>query len=221
MKIDMSIENGLVVEDLRDSRQWLENILQDSFNGINVASADCVEGALQLVSHQSFDIALIDLGLPDGSGVEVIAQLNQAHPNCIIIVSSIFDDDQHLFTALRAGATGYVLKDLTSEDMIGMLKGIASGKPPLSPAIARRLLNFFQPDKNIENKQEKLTQRERDVLQLIAKGYTIPKAAEMLGIAHSTTASYVKAIYRKLNVSSRAEATLEASRRGIISINSQ
>lgn len=212
----MNIKQGLIVEDLTDSAIWLNNILVSSFPGIEVTTTVSVAAAKQAIKKQDFQIALVDLGLPDGSGVDVIAKLNQACPHCIIIVSSIFDDDQHLFSALRAGAKGYVLKDLPEQELADMLTGIANGKPPLSPAIARRLLDFFQPEASSPLSEE-LTQRECEVLQLIAKGYTIAKAAEMLGITHNTTAGYVKIIYRKLNVSSRAEATLEASRRGMIS----
>ena len=220
MNVNMNIRHGLIVEDLPDSADWLENILSETFSDIQIASAASVKAAKSAIKDHTFQIALVDLGLPDGSGIDVITELSKKSPQCIIIVSSIFDDDQHLFSALRAGAKGYVLKDLPKQELAEMLKGIANGKPPLSPAIARRLLNFFQPEVDSPT-TEQLTHRENEVLQLIAKGYTIAKAAESLGITRNTAAGYVKIIYRKLNVSSRAEATLEASRRGIISIDSQ
>lgn len=212
------IKKGLVVEDLPDSRAWLTGVLPLAFPEIQVQAVATLNEGLARIRKQQPDIALVDLGLPDGSGIELIAELSQLAPQSTIVVTSIFDDDQHLFAALRAGATGYMLKDQSRETLVEMLKGIADGKPPLSPAIARRLLNFFAPKQTQNAKEEILTERERDVLKLIAKGYTVAKAAEILGITHNTTASYVKAIYKKLNVTSRAEATLEASRRGIISI---
>ena len=132
----------------------------------------------------------------------------------------MFDDDQHLFSALRAGAKGYVLKDQPQDDLAKMLKGIIDGQPPLSAPIARRLLDFFQPEQTVDADEEKLTNREQEVLTLIAKGYTLAKVGEMLGISRNTTAGYVKTLYRKLNVSSRAEATLAATRRGMVNPNS-
>ena len=133
------------------------------------------------------------------------------------IVTSVFDDDTHLFAALGAGASGYLLKDQSREELTAMLQRIADGQPPLSPAIARRLLGFFGPREAVTQDDTHLTGRERDVLALIAKGYTTAKVAELLDITRNTASGYVKVIYRKLNISSRAEAALEASRRGIVS----
>ena len=167
-------------------------------------------------AHFQYALESADLLIPDGSGIDLIDELNKKQANTMCVVTSIFDDDQHLFAALRAGAKGYVLKDQTQEELATMLKGIIDGKPPLSPAIARRLLNFFTPEMPHVDESQKLTAREQEVLTLISKGYTIAKVGELLGITHNTTASYVKIIYRKLNVNSRAEATLEATRLGIV-----
>ena len=131
------------------------------------------------------------------------------------MVTTIFEDDGHLFPALRAGAQGYVLKDLPQEQLAAMLVGIERGQPPLSPSIARRLLSFFNPPVPAASPDENpLTERETEVLRLIAKGFSVPKVAEQLGISRNTTAGYLKDIYRKLQVNSRAEATLAAARRG-------
>ena len=107
---------------------------------------------------------------------------------------------------------GYVLKDESKDQLGAMLRDIVSGKPPLSPAIARRLLGHFR-DSTVE---EGLTDRERDVLTLLAKGLTVAKVADVLGITRNTAAGYAKAVYRKLKITSRAEATLEAARRGLV-----
>ncbi len=137
------------------------------------------------------------------------------------MVTPIFDDDRHLFGALRAGAAGYVLKDQSRNDLVEMLAGIHAGRPPLSPSIARKLLSVFQDEgaDGDTNAHTLLTQRKREVLTLIAKGYTVARVAEMLGITRNTAAGYVKIIYRKLNISSRAEATLEATRQGLIGLD--
>ncbi len=130
--------------------------------------------------------------------------------------------------ALESGASGYLLKDQSRDELTDMLKRIVEGQPLLSPAIARRLLGFFGPRQNntpapdpaVDAKALEivyLTAREQDVLGLIAKGYTTPKVGELLNISKNTAAGYVKSIYAKLNISSRAEAAMEASRRGIVS----
>ena len=218
----MHIKTGLIVEDQLDSQAWLHNLLLQAFPDIVVARASSLQEARHQLQQQAPpDIALIDLGLPDGSGIDLIYQLTAAKAITRCVVTSIFDDDRHLFTALRAGACGYILKDQAKTDLIPMLQGIVDDKPPLSPAVARRLLQFFQTitKQQPEEDQAQLTKREIDVLTLISKGYTIAKAAELLGITRHTAAGYTKNIYHKLNVSSRAEAALEASRRGIISID--
>jgi DNA-binding NarL/FixJ family response regulator len=204
----------LILEDLPESQRWLSRALEASFPGIAIsATAALQEARAWLAANPPPDLALVDLGLPDGSGIDLIAELNRRSPQTVCVVASIYDDDQHLFPALRAGAQGYLLKDQRWEQIAELLCGIAEGRPPLSPAIARKLLGYFRPEP--EAKVE-LTQRERQVLSIIAKGMTMADAARMLGISPHTVCGYVKDIYRKLNVSSRAEAALTAQRIGLI-----
>lgn len=209
------VKQGLIVEDLPDARDWLIAVMAEAFPGIDIDTAGTLCVARTTIANRLPDVALIDIGLPDGSGIDLIAELNRDHPQVMSIVTSVFDDDTHLFAALGAGASGYLLKDQSRDDLTEMLRRIADGQPPLSPAIARRLLGFFGPKEAMDDTH--LTSRERDVLALIAKGYTTAKVAEYLGITRNTASGYVKLIYRKLNITSRAEAALEASRRGIIS----
>lgn len=209
------IERVLIIEDLPEAQQWLDASVRLAFPSCQIEVANTLATAREYLAENTFDLALVDIGLPDGSGIQLIEELATRSPDTMSVVTSVFDDDQHLFSALRAGARGYMLKDQSREDLVGMLEGIVNGRPPLSPAIARRLLGFFSPE-NSTDTRESLTDREREVLALIAKGFTIGRVGEMLGITRNTAAGYVKIIYRKLNVSSRAEATLEASRRGIV-----
>lgn len=206
---------GMIIEDLPDTQRWLSEVLTQAFPGIEVRIGSSVAEGLHLLDEQLPQIALIDLGLPDGSGIQLIQQLKRLAPAAHCIVTTIFDDDQHLFPALQAGAHGYILKDQPQPQLVRMLRGITQGEPPLSPAIARRLLTHFQPA-GAESPETPLTARETEVLRLIAKGYTNSRTAELLGISTNTTASYIKEIYRKLNINSRAEATLEATRRGLV-----
>lgn len=210
-----TVKLGLIVEDLPDARDWLIAVMSDAFPGIRIETAGSLAAARASIESILPDVALVDIGLPDGSGIDLISELNRDNPHVMSIVTSVFDDDTHLFAALGAGASGYLLKDQSRDNLTEMLQRIAEGQPPLSPAIARRLLGFFGPKETVDDTH--LTNRERDVLALIAKGYTTAKVAEYLNITRNTASGYVKVIYRKLNISSRAEAALEASRRGIVS----
>lgn len=209
------LRRGLIVEDLPDSRAWLSDVLAEVFPGMEVRTAATLREARTEIARKAPDIALVDLNLPDGSGVSLIGELQRLSPDIVTIVATIYDDDQHVFPALRAGAHGYLLKEQSRETLARLLTGIVNGEPPLSPSIARRMLRFFSPQPEPVD-DAALSPREEEVLRLIAKGYTLSVVAELLGITRHTVAGYVKTLYRKLNVSSRAEATLEATRRGIV-----
>lgn len=209
---------ALVVDDLAPTRDWLSQALRTAFPGIVVDTASNLREAMALIESPP-PLALIDLGLPDGSGVQLIEALQRGGAPTLCIVATVFDDDAHLFPALRAGAQGYVLKDQSRDVLADMLRGIAAGQPALSPSIARRLLRHFQPlaaPKAEASGEQQLTPRETDVLRLTAKGLTMLEVAEALGLSRHTVAGYLKDIYRKLSVNSRAEATLEAARRGLV-----
>lgn len=205
---------ALIVDDLPSSRDWLARATAQAFAGIDIVQAASLAQARSLADPPP-PLALIDLGLPDGSGVELIAELGPRGTLCV--VATVFDDDAHLFPALRAGAQGYVLKDQSTEALAAMLSGIAAGQPPLSPSIARRLLSHFviAPAAPMEE-DAALTARETEVLRLVAKGLSSSEVAELLGLSRHTVAGYLKDIYRKLSVGSRAEATVEAMRRGLV-----
>lgn len=207
---------ALVVDDLASSRAWLGRALALAFPGIAVEqAASLAEASRHLASPPP--LALIDLGLPDGSGVSLIERLRG---RAMCVVATVFDDDAHLFPALHAGAEGYVLKDQSHEALAEMLRGIAAGQPPLSPSIARRVLRHFapvaEPGAAAANGEVELTARETEVLRLTAKGLTRQEVAQLLDISAHTVAGYLKDVYRKLAVGSRAEATLEAARRGLV-----
>lgn len=216
---------GLIVEDRPDTRRWLAAMLKTAFPKIAVREATCLSAARtclrDLRGRQSLggpdDIALVDIGLPDGSGIDLIREIAADHPGLSPIVTTIYDDDQHLFEAIAAGAQGYLLKDQHEETMVRYLHRIDMGEPPLSPSVAQRIMAHFArrpPESAVE--PIALTPREQEVLALIGKGLRVPEAARVLGLTPHTVAGYVKSIYRKLNVSSRAEAAVEAVRRGIV-----
>ncbi len=212
------MENILLLEDLPEIRVWLRKLVLQVFPLAKIAESARVQDALDLATAVKFDLALIDLGLPDGSGVSVVAKLRDVQPDAQSVVVTIHDDDEHLFPALQAGAFGYILKEQPRELITEQLQRISQGEPPLSPSIARRVMAHFRSQNkplaaNMGNIS--LTDRESEVLLRVAKGYTLPEIGVQLGLSRHTIADYVKQIYRKLNVSSRAEAALEAQRLGL------
>jgi DNA-binding NarL/FixJ family response regulator len=213
------IERALVVEDVTSAAAWLSGLLQDVFGCEIYVAASVREGRRKLSMYQP-DLVLVDLGLPDGSGIELLRFAAQQFPECLRVVTTIYADDEHLFAALRAGVQGYLLKDEPDAKVRRALLSIADGEPPLSSLVAQRMLAAFgtpAPAAQGGNEEdEALSPREREVLMLIAKGMRLPEVAEMLGISRNTAAGYIKSVYRKLGVSSRAEAALKAANLGLV-----
>ncbi len=211
----MAMNNILIIEDIAAVMQWLEQSVNLAYSQPQITKVMDLCSALEAVKSQSFDLALIDIGLPDGSGLDVVDYLTQNNTATMIVMTTIFDDDQHVFSALRKGARGYILKDKDKDQLAQMLINIENGQLPISPAIANKLLHFFNP----QQPKCKLTNREKEVLTLIAKGIKVPQVADLLEIKKSTCYGYVKEIYLKLGINSRSEATMEASKMGLIDRN--
>ena len=162
--------------------------------------------------------------MPDGSGLELIPCIRRQNSETRIIVMTIFDDHEHIFAAIRAGAMGYLLKDQSEKLLINKLRGVMEGDPPLSPAIARKILEQLQhtetnPNNYIEPLYINLNKREEDILVMISKGMNRTEIAEIMSLSPHTIARYIKDIYQKLDVNSRAEAAIMACRIGLVRIS--
>lgn len=210
----------LVVEDIAPLRHMLAERAAMIFGVSEVGEAGSLAAAREwLRDHRRIEaplIALIDLGLPDGSGDRLIAEL-AADSNATCIVSTIFEDDGNVMRALGAGAQGYLLKGEDMSAIEGRLRGLERGEVAISPQIARRLLERFRTPSLAPPEEEiALTRRETDVLRAIGRGLTIAEAAHALEIGAHTVGTHVKNIYRKLNIASRAEAAIEAAKRGLV-----
>jgi DNA-binding NarL/FixJ family response regulator len=219
----------MVVEDQPDTRMWLAGIVGQALPGAEVVTfprlteARAWLRALDGRDRPRLGLALIDLGLPDGSGIDLIRELAEHFPDALPVVATVYDDDSYLFDAIAAGAQGYLLKDQDAEVLVHRLRRMEDGEPPLSPSIARRMMSHFRrqpapaPARPAPAGEESaLTPRELEVLALLGRGSRVPEAARRLGLTEHTVSTYVKIIYRKLRISSRAEAALEASRRGLL-----
>ncbi|UYO01187.1 MAG: response regulator transcription factor [Devosia sp.] len=207
----------LLIEDQPTTRDWMLAVLARAFPGIVVETVGTRKAAMAWLDKGAPDLwlAVVDLGLPDGSGIDIVKRLQQEFPQVLPVVATIYDDDAHLFEAISVGARGYVLKDEEADLLVGYLQRIERGEPPLSPSIALRMLSHFRAPASVPDDDAGLSPRETEVLTLLARGLTVAEAARRLGLQPQTVASYVKVIYQKLCVSSRAEATREAIRRGL------
>lgn len=215
-----------ILEDHVDAQQWLREAALLQWQDAEIQVFSRLQSALQALAAPSWlaiDLCLVDLQLPDGSGVDFIQACQQQSPETWLVVTTLYDDDLHLLPALQAGAHGYLLKDESCESLAQALAGLKSGQPPLSASIAQRLLSAFreQPglsdDVMIEAEAfTLLSQRELECLQMIAKGYKTAEVADLLGVSYHTAAKHVRNIYRKLDISSRAQAVQEAVRLGLL-----
>ncbi|WGZ94743.1 MAG: response regulator transcription factor [Candidatus Thiothrix putei] len=222
------MQHVLIVEDVPETAEWLGAVLQQAFGEVHLNVATTCQQARQLLGKVSINLALLDINLPDGSGIDLVAGVHQHYPNAYIVITTIFDDEEHILQAVQAGAHGYLLKDSSERVFIQKLRGILSGDPPLSPSISRRILQYFSaagsahstPDNqhSAVNRSDvaSLSPREREVLILVAKGLSRGDVAELLGLSTNTVARYIRDVYQKLNISSRAEAAVEACRMGLV-----
>jgi DNA-binding NarL/FixJ family response regulator len=193
-----------------------------------VASVGTAGEGLAMLELRKPDILLVDLGLPDFSGIEVIRTANRTLPHCECMVVTVFGDEEHVLASIEAGAAGYLLKDASEESFLSGIRELIAGGSPISPIIARRLLKRFQPEQTAAaaaatndggdnaNADVALSDREREILLLASKGYNYPEMGKLMGISPHTVTSHVKKIYRKLAVHSRGEAVFEANRMGLI-----
>ncbi|PWE16834.1 DNA-binding response regulator [Marinicauda salina] len=205
----------LIVEDISETRRWLGDIVRSAFAECEIEEAADMRAGLAAAAARDFDLALIDLGLPDGSGLEVLRSLKLVRPETISIVTTVMGDDSHIVAALSAGAQGYLLKETPPDVLARQLVQHAQGLPALSPSIARRIMEHFRLTGPAADPEEELTAREREVLALISRGLRNSDVAASLELAESTVASHIKSIYRKLGISSRAEAAWHAARMGL------
>jgi DNA-binding NarL/FixJ family response regulator len=164
-------------------------------------------------------VLLVDIGLPDGDGIDLIREVTARDDHVDVMVITVFGDEKHVLAALKAGATGYVLKDSSLQDIGNAVIDLVQGGSPISPPIARYLLKRFRGTGRSEAATAVLTERELEVLNLIAKGFSYREIADLLIISPQTMPSHIKSIYRKLAVHSRSEAVFEAVQSGLVELS--
>lgn len=174
--------------------------------------------AVEMAARLKADVILMDLVMPGKSGIEAIREIKAADPKARILVLTSFADDDKVLPAIKAGALGYILKVSAPQELIQAIRDVYHGEPSLQPTIARKLLLNLADNKNEEEQPDALTEREIDVLKLIAHGYSNKDIAQTLFISEGTTRSYVTNILNKLHLENRTQAALYALRTGLVSI---
>ena len=213
----------VLVEDDERMRSQLAAVVSADPRLILMAMFDRMRPALAWLAEHTPDVLLVDLGLPDGSGLDLIRACARLHDKCEIMVVSMFADEVNVLSSIEAGALGYVHKDAADTDIVEAILSIRSGGSPMSPTIARRMLKRVrsvpgagQTRPAASSAAAALTPRETEILNLISRGYSYQEVADLLHIMVSSVQTHIKSMYRKLAVNSRSEAVFEARVLGLL-----
>ena len=212
----------LIIEDSPEARQRFSEAVSAENNFCLLAAVGTYKDGLTNLKSLEPDIILVDLDLPDGSGISIIESIHKYRLKTQAIVITVFGDEKHVVAALESGASGYLLKDDDFFEINNSISQVLGGGAPISPAIARHMLKRFSLSKGAAGGDEKfsessmLSPREHEILRFVSKGYTSSEIAEMVNISYHTVTSHVRNIYKKLAVSSRSEAIFEAAQKGLI-----
>lgn len=210
----------VLVEDDADMRRYFEDCVRGDAALVLAASFGLLAPAQAWFAQHRADVLLTDLALPDGHGLDLLAQVVRTQPACDVLVVSVFGDEDTVLACVEAGAVGYIHKDDTPANVAQTIAGVKQGASPISPMIARKLLARLQQQgarvAAPVAPPALLTPRETEVLELIARGYSYAEIARLQAVTKHTVQSHIKNLYSKLAVHSRGEAVFEASRMGLL-----
>ena len=198
-----------IVEDHKTTREALERIINLSADCRCLGACATAEAGLQLLPGLQPEVVLMDVQLPKMSGVECVAKLKELLPAVQVIMVTVYEDPDNIFRALRAGASGYVLKRAQPESILNAVREVRGGGAPMSVEIARKVIAYFHGQTVAAKETEKLSNREREVLDLVAQGFSNKEIAVRLGVSLDGVLWHLKHIYQKLHVHSRSEAILK------------
>ena len=211
----------LVVEDDRRFRERFTRTFAASADFRVCDSVYTVAAGLQALRASAIAVLVVDLGLPDGSGLQVIREAAAKQPDCAILVVTVFGDEEHVVNAIEAGASGYLLKDSSDDELLAAARDLLAGGSPISPMVARLVLNRMRaaPEEVVPGDADvEFTDREAQILSYVAKGFSFADICGLLNITANTVKTHVNRIYRKLAVHSRSQAVYEATRLGLIDL---
>ncbi len=198
-----------IVEDNKTTREGLETIVNLSRDFRCVCTCSTAEEALQALPEREPEMVLMDIQLPNMSGVECVARLKELLPGIRAIMVTVYEDPDRIFRALRAGASGYLLKRSTPEEVLNAMREIQQGGGAMSGEIARKVIGYFREQNTVNAEVEDLTPREREVLELVVHGFSNKEISERLSVTVAAVRFHLKHIYQKLHVHSRTEAALK------------
>ena len=201
-----------LLDDHEIVRRGLRELVESEEDLIVVGEAGTAEEALTRIPSTSPDVAVLDVRLPDGDGIEVCREIRSGHPEVQCLMLTSFADDEALFSAILAGAAGYVLKQVRGTDLLDSIRRVARGQSLLDPAVTARVLERLRTPAEPADGVESLTQQERRILDLIAEGLTNRQIGERLFLAEKTVKNYVSNVLMKLGMSRRSEAAAYAAR---------
>lgn len=212
MKSGVTSIDVAIVEDLREVREGLSSLINGTHGFSCVHSYRTMEDALARLDAEKPDVVLTDIGLPGMSGIDGIRIIHERYPDLPIIDLTVYDNDDNIFNALCAGASGYLLKNTPPARLLESLKEVADGGSPMSPEIARRVVHLFRQFRPPERASYHLTPQESELLKLLVDGHHYKTAAHEMAISTNTVAFHLKNIYAKLQVHSKTEAVAKALR---------
>ena len=198
-----------LVEDDAGTRQSLKAVLDASHTLSCLNAYPSGETALKEIPANPPEVVLMDINLPGMSGIECVAQLKPLVPKLQILMLTTYEDSKLIFDSLRSGASGYLLKNVPPQEVVQAVEQVSAGGSPMSMAIARKVVNYFQQLKQGKTEIDMLSKREQEILVLLAKGYLYKEIADQLGITAGTVRVHLHAVYEKLHVSSRTEAVVK------------
>jgi len=202
-----------VVEDIQDIRESLQQLIEASDNFLCLSAYSNAEDALKDLPAVKPDIVLMDINLPGMNGIECIRRVKTVCPQLQFMMFTIYEDSEQVFDALAAGASGYLLKKTPKDKILLSIQELYEGGSPMSTQIARKVVAYFQKEKEASNNQAQLSAREREVLELLSKGFVYKEIAARLNIATGTVRQHIHKIYEKLHVQNRTEALNKFYRR--------
>jgi DNA-binding NarL/FixJ family response regulator len=205
-----------IVEDQREIREGLASLIDGTPGYRCTGSFRTMEDTLAQIGRNLPDVALIDIGLPGMSGIEGTRLLKQRYPNVLLLILTVYDDDDRIFGALCAGACGYLLKKTPSARLLESLREAMNGGAPMTPEIARRAIGLFQRFQPPRHAEYHLTPHEVRLLKMVVQGHNYTSAASELGVTFSTIAFHMQNIYQKLQVHSKSEAVARALLDGLV-----
>lgn len=217
----MSTISVLLAEDHVITREGIRRLLEAEEGVTVVGEVGNGEEAVQMATELKPDVVIMDIAMPKLNGIEATRQIKLIHPRTAVLILSAYDDDEYVFALLKAGAAGYLLKNVSGDELTRAIQAVYKGEPVLDPAVARKVINYFRIPgklKGLERPSEHLSERETDIIKLAARGMTNKDIADKLHLSNRTVEGHLRTIFNKLGVGSRTEAVLYGLRKGWLTL---